>query len=929
MAIGPAGNQSKSVNTPTGANEHYVSPSKADLEKLADKLHDVGEKKAKKDDYDRRLESLSNEFLPTLSQEDRGRFLGVILEKDKGATESWLQSARLDKMVDSGRIGAEDRTRVLDAVGRGYTDNHIGKDKASKLIDTDNPGGSDKPDPSPPPDKSDAPKDVLADGYKEIGPDDKFVYEDIKNVSYPGEYADGWLRFDTQGGGKYAVNEANSPGAYAAAKQKYLDVGRQTIDNARDRAGLDPIADTDLFSLQTSEEVDGHKLKVGDAAMKLMVDEIKGKKDLYEDSPQAEFLRLIEARSAVTNGKFVHPVYENRNINVGGVTITESENLVKLEPADMRDMLDEGAINQKLDQVMRNEQVSTLYQKSLKEAIGKVPESDRKDMADKLAKVVESPDYVAEAGKLPAWDKPRMQADVEDAISQLSLLDPERAKGAGQKFAVNALASDIDASFANPDEIGDDAKVDAVDAGLEAITNGIEKAGLPFDLADKIDGFLKDGGDKAKTDFADIAAELRQEGHSQEDIDKVFGRFDFSSDKKASIRSLYDSLDSNGVLPAVTGAIGIASTVRGLVNDGLGETPEEKLATVGGLVEMVGSLPDTTKLLGNLVKGVDGSALDLLGVDKSIKSHMGVETRNGNRAVSAIGENVGSTEIPDADGVKNADKVLEGLRGAAGDPNGSPPSDGLLSRMSKSTLKVLSDYSGKAGGLLGVVTGGMDAAATFNDDSSSAEKASAVLGVMSGTLDLAPDVLNAGGKFVSAVGGKAAGEVAERVIGAITRGLGPVGVLLTIASELVSVFVSDAKEKKEAKEQYEWFSKLGEDGVTKGDWNVKYDYAVTTLARFDEARSYIDNVDDLKDDDWGGRQSPGDRSIFDFHREEFADFKSKWEKDRGADTYVEFLDPDKRKADFKREKEQMDEMKAYMDAHPTYFPGYNDWVLDL
>ncbi|MEN4904658.1 hypothetical protein [Luteimonas sp. TWI1437] len=43
---------------------------------------------------------------------------------------------------------------------------------------------------------------------------------------------------------------------------------------------------------------------------------------------------------------------------------------------------------------------------------------------------------------------------------------------------------------------------------------------------------------------------------------------------------------------------------------------------------------------------------------------------------------------------------------------------------------------------------------------------------------------------------------------------------------------------------------------------------------------------------------------------------------------VTFLDPDKRKADFKREADAMDEVKAYMKEHPTYHPGHNDWVLE-
>ena len=71
--------QNKAAAYVPGSND-YKSPSKAELEELADKLHDVGEKKAKKDDYDRRLEALASEFLPTLSPEDRGRFIGTVME---------------------------------------------------------------------------------------------------------------------------------------------------------------------------------------------------------------------------------------------------------------------------------------------------------------------------------------------------------------------------------------------------------------------------------------------------------------------------------------------------------------------------------------------------------------------------------------------------------------------------------------------------------------------------------------------------------------------------------------------------------------------------------------------------------------------------------------------------------------------------------
>lgn len=919
--------QTSAVNNAAGKGD-YVSPSKAELEDLADKLHDVGEKSRKKDDYDRRLQALASEFLPTLSAEDRGRFLGVVLEKDEGATGSWLQKDRLDKLVDGGRLSGDNRQTVLDAVQRGYDDGNVEKEKAAEFVDTDKPsqapaeegGGDGGADPV------EAPRDVLEGGFKEVGSGDEIAYDDIGNVSYPGEYGDGWLRFETKGGDKLAVNEKNAPGAYGLAERAYIDQGRQTIDDARTAAGLPSLSETDAMSLETSVEVDGHKLKVGDAAMKLMVDDIKGRKDLYEDSPQAEFLRLIEARSAVTNGKFIHPVYENRNMGVGGVTITETENLLKLEQADTKEMLDEGAINRELSEVMGNEEISALYQKSLKSAVEQVPEGDRKDMADKLAKVVESGDYVAAGEELPANDKPRFQADIEDSLSQLSLLDPERGKRAGQTFALNALAGDIDASFVDPKSVSGAAKVDAVDAGLGAIKKGMGQAKLPVDLGNRIDEVLK-GGDDAKRDFADVVSVLRSEGADPDRIDAAIDDVKFASTKKESIRGLVNDLSSNGVLSAVTGAIGITQTIRGLVDKGFGDTPEQVLATTGGVLGMVGSLPDSTKLLRNIAGQVDGAALDLLGVDGKVKDALGIENKAGGnqQAVSAIGKRVADTDIPAVEGLANADEILDGLSDAAG----KEFKPDQLARMSKATLKALSTYSGKAGGLLGVVTGGLGAADAFASDKSDAEKASAVLGVMSGATGVLPDALKLGSKFVSAVGGEGAGAVASRAVGAIMRGLGPVGVVMTAVSALVDVFVGDAKDKKEAKEQYQWFSKLADQGVMKDDWNLKYDYAVTTLNSFGNARSHIKNLSGLRDADWGGRQAPKERSIFDFHREEFADFKSKWEKDRGADTYVEFLDPDKRKADFKREKDQMDEVKEYMKSHPTYFPGYNDWVLDL
>lgn len=36
-----------------------------------------------------------------------------------------------------------------------------------------------------------------------------------------------------------------------------------------------------------------------------------------------------------------------------------------------------------------------------------------------------------------------------------------------------------------------------------------------------------------------------------------------------------------------------------------------------------------------------------------------------------------------------------------------------------------------------------------------------------------------------------------------------------------------------------------------------------------------------------------------------------------------------RELDFKRGQSRMDEVEQYKQDHPTHFPRYNDWVLDL
>lgn len=115
------------------AADNYKSPDKSELEKMARELHSVGDIKHKKDDYDKRLTALANDYLPRLNKEDQGRFLDTILEQDGGAMKSWLQSDRLDNLVKDGKVSEDNRHTLLDGIASGYNSQHDGKNDVSHL----------------------------------------------------------------------------------------------------------------------------------------------------------------------------------------------------------------------------------------------------------------------------------------------------------------------------------------------------------------------------------------------------------------------------------------------------------------------------------------------------------------------------------------------------------------------------------------------------------------------------------------------------------------------------------------------------------------------------------------------------------------------------------------------------------------------------
>ncbi|VXC20172.1 conserved hypothetical protein [Luteimonas sp. 9C] len=134
-------NQLREIAAAGGLPEQ-ASPDQSELQDMAKELHAVGDRKGK-DDYDKRLTALANDFLPDMSVEDRGRFIGAILENDPGATrsDSWLQGGRLDKLVDNGDITTAQRQQVLEAFGAAYTAGKADTENTWRFMEMDGVSG--------------------------------------------------------------------------------------------------------------------------------------------------------------------------------------------------------------------------------------------------------------------------------------------------------------------------------------------------------------------------------------------------------------------------------------------------------------------------------------------------------------------------------------------------------------------------------------------------------------------------------------------------------------------------------------------------------------------------------------------------------------------------------------------------------------------
>lgn len=91
------------------------------INEQAEAILDVGDRFLWQDNYDARLDHFA-EVIEKLEPQERAELMDAILEKDGGATMSWLTPERLDNLVESGSITGLERDAITDAFAQAYLD---------------------------------------------------------------------------------------------------------------------------------------------------------------------------------------------------------------------------------------------------------------------------------------------------------------------------------------------------------------------------------------------------------------------------------------------------------------------------------------------------------------------------------------------------------------------------------------------------------------------------------------------------------------------------------------------------------------------------------------------------------------------------------------------------------------------------------------
>ncbi len=657
-------------------------------------------------------------------------------------------------------------------------------------------------------------------------------------------------------------------------------------------------------------------------------DDIKSGK-LTEDSDEAKIVKLMDAQAALDSGYDLYGYAES--INLGSGTYRETDKSpTKLNGKDVKEMVDEDKLAKEISTLMGKEGIKDRYDVELKNSVGSLSQDRLNEVREQVFPALfkdgtrdanlNFEDYVIAMNDSGDPKKSEMaELDVDRYFESLRILEPDSYTARRQTFDQNMMTHQLNTYMENPDKVSPEnaesglkASFTMIKGGINAVLGGLDKGDKTYDMykkmKDEID--ILDGHIKGLTpaENKQIAAAIRLAAASGDPkaIDKVVdtqlkGLGDKREAAAGSLKTVLHTASSTGGLSAMAGTMNLVSGALQLANGGGNMTDDQKIAAAKDLVAGLSFTNDFLKFGSNIVETLGGTkpyepdvdkdgkgpakikATEWLGlIDENLPDIWGKKATEKSDALAASistqvkesSETLKKLDVGNlsADEVKEYDNAAKSL----GEHMGVKDIPGKGSPASKSEIAIASGRSflrfmGGAGldltgGVMDIVSG----ARKLKNAKTALEKTDAAFTLGGGASGTGMAIANTIAMFApkgAHLAGKLAGDVAATVVRGLAIGAriaGPVfavaGVIFGVAGTLIAEAVEHAKMQKLTDSQGKFFKDLAAAGVTKDDWGDKLEYA--------RYATYM----------YGGRDTPDDKSMFEYQSDEWKHFKETEDK---------------------------------------------------
>lgn len=687
-----------------------------------------------------------------------------------------------------------------------------------------------------------------------------------------GEVGNGRVDGFTKGGEAKHGTEAGRLqdfGKYGFANLKGPAPTEQSrLDFARESAGLPPVSELDSNAWETSTQDPAdpdRRLTVNELTWRnLLADWKTGIEQgrIGKDDDRTRLYTALRAQAARDGG-----------LDMVVLDIAQGQGSTHAEGQDFAAIIDGDKVDRQVAELFASEGVQKDFQAQRSKALGEVP--DQAALSDKLERLAFSEDYAHYIGELQrSGQGERAKADMGEVYASLAALEPDKAAQFSQHMMITATTVDLDALARDPSLITDDNTVLATQDAVKTLLAALKKGGVDLTRRTlETERFVQEflGDKQTAKAFGNALQELgatfaKQGSVTAADIDKVMGKDLYRTlgeGARGSLAKTLVELNGNGALGSLGGLVSLASGVYQLAGKGgtLADTPEERLAIAKDFVSVLGAGQHFVNLGSTLHDRLWGTQVNqLLGLDKSLPEIFGKDVPAGSgrnlslvegdlkRLFEDFNAAVDAAPTPDKEALaKKLDLTPEqwtrlnsGFReGFAKNPGlpGSTPS----SRAASAFLRVMDAGANSFAGVADLVLGSLKIKSGLAGDDQVAVAQGAIT-VAAGAFNVA----GGGAQLGALIGSSAARALAAPLLWA--------GAALTVALTPFLI-VEDIKHNQRMDAQREDLRQLFADLDAQG------------LLREDGLRRYAFLDDYLYN--YGQRDAPSDRSVFDFRADEY------------------------------------------------------------